>query len=132
MDASTREFVRRRAGGRCEYCLLSQEYSELTHHIEHIVAKQHGGSDDASNLALACHRCNLHKGPNLTAIDPVTREVVPLFHPRNSDWAEHFVLERERIVGITAVGRPTVELLAVNDARRVELRTQILSSEEQP
>ena len=131
MDAATRDFVRRRAAGRCEYCLLRQEHCDLTHHVEHIVAKQHGGSDDASNLALACHRCNLRKGPNLTAIDPVTREVVPLFHPRSNDWAEHFIVESERIIGITAVGRATVQLLAMNDARRLELRTQILSSGEQ-
>jgi 5-methylcytosine-specific restriction endonuclease McrA len=105
---------------------------DLTHHAEHIVAKQHGGSDDASNLALACHRCNLRKGQNLTAIDPVTREVVPLFHPRSNDWAEHFIVESERIIGVTAVGRATVQLLAMNDARRLEPRTQILSSGEQP
>jgi hypothetical protein len=46
MDAATRDFVRRRADNRCEYCLLGQEYSDLTHQIEHIVAKQHGGRDD--------------------------------------------------------------------------------------
>jgi 5-methylcytosine-specific restriction endonuclease McrA len=128
MDAGTREFVRRRAAYRCEYCLLHQEHSELTHHIEHIIAKQHGGTDEASNLALACHRCNLRKGPNLTAIDPVTRDIVPLFHPRHNGWAEHFVLEGERVVGLTAVGRATIELLAMNDARRLELRMQILNS----
>ena len=62
MDASTRGLVQRRAGERCEYCRLHQEHSELIHHVEHIVARQHGGSDDPDNLALACHRCNLHKG----------------------------------------------------------------------
>src|ERR1039457_110363 len=72
MDATTRDLVRRRAGERCEYCRLRQEHSELIHHVEHIVAKQHGGSEDPDNLALACHRCNLHKGPNLTGIDPRT------------------------------------------------------------
>ena len=77
MESATRELVWRRAGGRCEYCLLRQEDSQLTHHVEHVVAKQHGGSDDADNLALACHRCNLQKGPNLTGIDPLTGEVVP-------------------------------------------------------
>jgi 5-methylcytosine-specific restriction endonuclease McrA len=132
MDAATRDFVRRRAAGRCEYCLLPQEHCDLTHHVEHIVAKRHGGPDDESNLAPACHRCNLRKGPNLTAIDPVTREVVPLFHPRSHEWAEHFIVESERIIGISAVGRATVQLLAMNDARRLELRTQILSSGEQP
>ena len=53
MDAATRNFVRRRAGGRCEYCLLPQESFEAAHHIEHIVARQHGGGDETSNLALA-------------------------------------------------------------------------------
>ena len=52
INAATRDLVRRRADNRYEYCLLRQEYSELTHHVEHIVSKQHGGSDDADNLAL--------------------------------------------------------------------------------
>ena len=47
----------------CAYCRLHQEHSELIHHVEHIVAKQHGGSDDPDNPALACHRCNLHNQP---------------------------------------------------------------------
>jgi hypothetical protein len=41
-------------------------------HVEHIVSRQHGGTDDASGLALACDRCNAYKGPNLTSIDPDT------------------------------------------------------------
>ena len=75
MDAATRELVRRRAGNRCEYCLLRQEDCEILHHIEHIVARQHGGSHDDGNLAPACHRCNLRKGPNLTGIDPARSEI---------------------------------------------------------
>ena len=125
MDAATREFVRRRADNRCEYCLLRQEHSELTHHVEHIIAKQHGGSEDADNLALACHRCNLRKGPNLTGIDPRTGEVAPLFHPRRDRWAEHFLLRGVHIEGITPIGRGTVQVLAMNDARRLELRAEL-------
>ncbi len=52
MDRRTREAVLKRAGHRCEYCLLSQAHSELTPHVEHIVAKQHGGADSLDNLAL--------------------------------------------------------------------------------
>ena len=126
MDAATRDLVRRRAANRCEYCLLPQEYSDLTHHIEHIVAKQHGGTDEAENLALACHRCNLRKGPNLTGIDPTTDAVEPLFHPRRDEWASHFRLRGVLIEGVTPVGRATVHVLAVNDARRLELRTELL------
>lgn len=126
MDAATRDFVRRRAAYRCEYCLLLQEYSDLTHHVEHIVAKQHGGSDDVENLALACHRCNLRKGPNLTGIDPLTNHVEALFDPRRDEWASHFQLRAVYIDGITPVGRATVNLLAINDPRRLELRGEIL------
>ena len=70
MDAGTRRFVRERAGERCEYCRLHQRNGEFMHHIEQVIARQHGGSDEIDNLALACHRCNLHKGPNLTGVDP--------------------------------------------------------------
>ena len=126
MDAATRELVCRRAAERCEYCRLRQEDSELAHHVEHIVAKQHGGSDDPNNLALACHRCNLHKGPNLTGIDSLTGQVVPLFDPRNDRWSEHFVFNGPRVEGTSVTGRATVRVLAMNDARRVEVRQEIL------
>ena len=79
IDATTRRFVRERAGERCEYCRLHQDHSELLHHIEHVVARQHGGTDHVDNLALACHRCNLHKGPNLSGVDPLTTIVEKLF-----------------------------------------------------
>lgn len=126
MDEAKRALVRRRAAECCEYCRLRQEFSELKHHVEHIVAKQHGGSDGADNLALACHRCNLHKGPNLAGIDPHNGQVVPLFHPRRDRWSDHFVFEAARIDGLTPIGRATVQVLNLNDARRLEIRTEIL------
>lgn len=127
MDAATRALVRERADNRCEYCLLRQEYCEFTHHIEHIVSKQHGGRDAVDNLALACHRCNLKKGPNLTGVDPVTGELAPLFHPRRNRWEEHFAFQNTKIEGLTPTGRATVQLLAMNDARRLELRSELLA-----
>jgi hypothetical protein len=92
MDAALVELVRRRAAGRCEYCHLPQQFSELRFHVEHIIPRQHGGTDDAENLALACPDCNLVKGPNLTGVEPGTHQVVRLFHPRRDTWAEHFTL----------------------------------------
>lgn len=71
MDAATVQLVRQRAGNRCEYCLLPQEFSGLRFHVEHIVARQHRGTDDADNLALACPECNCHKGTNLSGVDPI-------------------------------------------------------------
>jgi len=125
MDATTRDLVRRRAGDRCECCGLRQEHCDLKHHVEHIVAKQHGGSDDDGNLALACHRCNLHKGPNLTGVDPETGNLASLFHPRRDGWSHHFRFDGPQLVGLTPIGRATVQVLNMNDARRVEVRIEI-------
>ena len=62
---------------------LHQRHTPLfTFHIEHIRAKQHGGTDDLTNLVLACNRCNRAKGPNLSSVDPTTGQVVRLFNPR--------------------------------------------------
>jgi hypothetical protein len=74
MDAAVRELVRERAGNRCEYCRLRQDHTPFVLQIEHIIARKHGGGDELSNLALACDRCNLHKGSDLTAIDPETKQ----------------------------------------------------------
>jgi hypothetical protein len=50
----------------------------------------HGGSDDLDNLALASIDCNLHKDPNLTAIDPETKKITALFHPRREVLGKSF------------------------------------------
>jgi len=132
MDQKTRDLVRLRAGERCEYCLLRQEQSGLAHHIEHVIARQHGGTDDESNLALACNRCNACKGPNLSGIDPETSSVVLLFHPRQDTWDEHFEFRGARIVGKTPRGRATVSVLQMNDERRLERRAELLALGELP
>lgn len=130
MDAATRRFVVSRAQSRCEYCDLPQSAIDLNFHVEHITARQHGGTDDAANLCLACDRCNLHKGPNLTGIDPQSESIVPLFHPRRDQWSEHFQLGGSLIVGLTRAGRATVRLLQMNSARRRALRERLLAEGE--
>ena len=122
MDQGLRELVRRRAGDACEYCRMPQQATPLiSFHIEHIVSRQHGGTDDPDGLALACDRCNAFKGPNLTSIDPATRTVVALFNPRANAWSDHFVIRGGHIAGLTPTGRATVRLLNMNAPRRVEL-----------
>ena len=100
----------------------------MAFHLEHIIARQHGGEDSPDNLALACHRCNLHKGPNLTALDPKTGELTRLFHPRKDRWNGHFDFQQERIIGRTAIGRATAALLQMNTPDRIELRRQLLAA----
>lgn len=123
MTRALQEQVRLRAGNRCEYCQLPQADSPLAAlHIEHIRPVKHGGTNDAENLCLACIDCNLHKGPNLTGIDPATGTVTELFHPRRQVWAEHFEWRAVQIVGRTAVGRTTVRVLNMNSDDQVDLR----------
>ncbi len=125
MNEATRNLVRRRAGNRCEYCGRPQSESLLASlHIEHILPRKHHGGDDAENLALACIDCNLHKGTNVAGYDPVTGALTGLFHPRRQLWSDHFEWHGVLIVGITAVGRTTVDVLELNSPDRLELRAQ--------
>jgi hypothetical protein len=77
------------------------------------------------NLALACHHCNLRKGPNLSGIDPLTACMESLFHPRRDRWADHFPMRGAHIDGVTPRGRATAEVLAFNNARRLEPRQEL-------
>ncbi len=128
MEVALRNFVRQRAGNRCEYCRLHQRHTPLfTFHIEHIRAKQHGGTDNSFNLALACTRCNRAKGPNLSSVDPVTGQMVRLFNPREDIWEAHFAFQGAIIVGRTPEGRATVDLLKMNEPKRARTRATLIA-----
>jgi hypothetical protein len=125
MDEALRAFIRERAGGRCEYCRLHQdEYEFQTFHVEHIIAKQHGGTDDADNLCLACSECNWAKGPNLAGL--LDAKLYPLFHPRKQKWSRHFRWEGTTLVGKTKSGIVTIHVLNMNNASRIMLRENLL------
>ena len=94
----------------------------MAFHVEHVVPRQHKGSSDIENLALACPKCNLNKGTNLTTVDPETGLVVPIFNPRLDNWTDHFRLSSGTVIGITDIGRATVRLLRMNVLKRIELR----------
>lgn len=127
MDAALRQFVRTRAKQRCEYCRLPQTAAPyLTFHIEHIEAQQHVEDDTPENLAPACPDCNRHKGPNLVTLDSLTREIVPLFHPRRDVWENHFNYNGAILEGQSAVGEATIRLLQINTVERVEMRAELI------
>jgi hypothetical protein len=122
LSPELRLLVTRRAGQRCEYCLLPEAVSLHRHEPDHIVPRQHGGESVVDNLALACLRCNRHKGPNVGSFDPLTGQLTPFFNPRQQRWAEHFRLEQGEINPLTPEGRVTVRFLRLNDADRVAER----------
>ena len=127
MNASLREFVLDRAGLRCEYCRLPQDYHDLPFQIEHIIARKHKGDDDEENLALSCYNCNAFKGPDIAGIDPQTQRLTRLFHPHHDRWEEHFSWVDCELIGLTDVGRTTVEVLRINNEESITLRRLLMA-----
>ena len=70
--------------GKCIHCrkklALAMDGAPLNGAtLEHIVPKNHGGTDELDNLAIACARCNSEKGlrhDHKRADDPKLQEVV--------------------------------------------------------
>jgi hypothetical protein len=121
---SLRRLVFNRAQGRCEYCGLFQASQEATFHVDHVVPQKAGGPTAADNLALACVSCSLRKASRQTAQDPESGWYVRLFHPRRDTWREHFVWEGVRLVGLTAVGRATIEAFDMNRPLILAIRSE--------
>jgi hypothetical protein len=109
-----RRQVIRRAENRCEYCGLSQAGQEAAFHIDHIVPMSSSGRTELTNLALACVSCSLRKGARRSGIDPETREAAALFNPRQMSWRLHFRWDGVRVVGLSPVGRATIDALQLN------------------
>jgi len=49
---------------------------------------------------------------------------VPLYHPRQHDWHEHFAWNEDftKLLGLTAIGRATIEKLQLNREGVMNLR----------
>ena len=125
VSEAIKQRVRQAANHRCGYCLAEQRRTLGILEIEHIIALALGGTDAESNLWLSCSLCNRYKGVQIEAIDPETDSLIPLFNPREQGWYEHFRWDEAgtRIIGLTAVGRATVQALQLNNPIAVVVRT---------
>lgn len=134
ISAQVRRQVAERARRCCEYCRSQLQYSIDSFSIEHIVPHSKGGSDDFANLALSCQRCNNAKLVATEAIDPLTGQFAPLYHPRHDNWSEHFVWSHDRlyIQGVTPTGRASVGRLHLNREGVVNLRRVLRDVGEHP
>ena len=110
---------------RCAYCHTPQANSGSPMVVDHLLPRSRGGATTFENLCFACYSCNLFKGSQIAATDPLSGEMTPLFHPRRDRWDDHFAWDEAglRILGLTAPGRATVTALNMNneviiDARR--------------
>ena len=114
VPVSLKRAVFQRAGGRCEYCGLSQAGQEAQFHADHIHPLADGGASALENLALACVSCSLRKGARRSATDSATGRRAAIFHPRQQVWADHFQWKGCRLIGRTPTGRATVDGLKMN------------------
>jgi 5-methylcytosine-specific restriction endonuclease McrA len=126
IPAKLRQQVIQYAAGKCEYCLIHQDDTPYTHHIDHVLPLKHGGQTILENLALACLDCNRYKGSDLSTIDPVNEEITPLFNPRTQAWTQHFLLQGVHIIGQTPIGRATSLLLRFNTPERLLHRRMLI------
>ena len=76
-SSSTKNIIAARANYRCEYCLKPEIITNFPFHIEHIIGKQHGGSDKLYNLAYACSWCNWKKGLNIATVLAERGKIIP-------------------------------------------------------
>lgn len=122
-------FVQNRAHQCCEYCKFPMSYSHDSFHIEHIIPLILGGTNELANLALACDGCNSFKWGFIVGIDKITGQMVSLFNPRQEDWKEHFKWNEDfsLIIGQTATGRATVDLLQLNRSGLVNIRQALVA-----
>jgi HNH endonuclease len=109
--------------------LLSRSFS-----IEHIIPRSRGGTNELDNLAIACQGCNNSKYSHIYAIDPITGGSAPLYHPRQDRWKEHFGWSDDyaQLVGLTMVGRATIERMQLNREGVVNLRRLLYSVNRHP
>jgi hypothetical protein len=129
-----RAAVSERAGGRCEYCQVSERFSAVSLSVDHIFPQSLGGDSTPDNLCLACQGCNNRKYTALEVPDPVTKRTVPLFNPRTQAWHDHFAWSSDSttVIARTAIGRATLHRLRLNRSGVVSLRRALVAIGEHP
>jgi len=126
MDQALRSLVRSRAGDVCEYCRKPLRGS-------------HASTSSMSSLASTVVRPNRTTWRWRAAFATSTRDrtspvlilkadsLCPYFIHAETFWTEHFTWQGTVVVGRTATGRATMQLLSMNDWQRVEVRDNLQS-----
>jgi hypothetical protein len=134
IPASLRRSVLAAALGRCAFCRSEEKLMGVTFEVDHIVPRILGGKNSFDNLCLSCPSCNRHKSARTHAVDPTTGAETLLFHPTRDHWSEHFAWSQDgaRVLGLTPIGRATIEALKINRSQMLELRRYWLANGNHP
>lgn len=113
----------------CAYCWTMEANTGQPMTIDHIIPQSQGGLTKFGNLCFCCRRCNEFKRNQTQVEDPLTGEVVLLYHPRQQQWQTHFMWDDTGtlIIGLTPVGRATIIALQMNNSVIVVTRRRWVS-----
>lgn len=134
VPANLKRQVRAQFANCCAYCHTPEHLTVAIFEIEHILPLVAGGETELPNLCLSCPTCNRYKAARLTAVDPLTRDTVPLFHPQKAQWADHFTWndDKTELLGLTPTGRATIDTLRINRPQLVRVRRMWVKMGEHP
>jgi len=134
ISAALRRLIAERDKNRCTYCLTTEENCGLQMHLDHIIPDVAEGPTTAENLCLACFSCNVKKRHHQSGLDPLTGEIIQLFHPLRQSWNEHFAWDESKtqIIGLTPCGRATVIALQMNNSVVVRARRRWVNANWHP
>jgi hypothetical protein len=124
ISADLRRQIRARFANCCAYCRTDEALSVAIFEFEHIVPRSAGGTTV----------CNRWKADRTTATDPTTQQDIPLFHPQQDNWTDHFAWSEgsTTIIGLTPVGRATISLLRMNRPQLTRVRRMWVAMGEHP
>ena len=126
--------VRDRFANCCAYCCTAEALTVSTFEFEHITPRSAGGESVLENLCLSCPSCNRYKAQRQNATDPLTEEMVSLFHPQLQAWTDHFAWSEDatEIIGLTPIGRATITALKMNRPQMIRVRRMWVKMGEHP
>jgi len=124
ISKSLKKSVADRANHCCEYCKLPQSFSGNSFAVDHITPESKGGETILVNLAYCCSSCNSSKYNKIEGLDELTNQRANLFNPRKQSWESHFIWNKDysKILGISPIGRATVNALKMNLSEMENLR----------
>lgn len=96
MKPDPRQHIYERDNFTCIYCGAGgrdnfEDWFMANLGIDHIKPRKHGGTDEDSNLVVACHACNIYKGCTDCNTLEEAKEVVQEKRKQAKKWFDHFV-----------------------------------------
>jgi len=134
ISVELRRQVRELFANRCAYCHTAEDLTVAIFELEHIQPRSAGGETVLDNLCLACPTCNRYKSDLVLAKDPISGLEFRLFHPQQDHWLDHFSWNDDAtgILGLTPVGRATIEALKMNRPQIIRVRRMWVAMNEHP